>query len=59
MRKNVIFTLFYIKEPPQGIPKHFLESEPASEDATSYVLEEKIFSEIIVQKREIIKGETE
>lgn len=45
---------FYIKEPSQGIPKHYLESEPAVEDAQSRVISEKQFGEITIQKREIL-----
>ena len=46
---------FYIIEPPQGLPKLYLESEPAFEESRSKLISEMKFGELQVQKREIIK----
>jgi len=46
---------FYIIEPPQGLPKFYLESEPSFEDSRSKILSEMKFGELQVQKREITK----
>jgi len=42
---------FFIIEPMQGIPGHYLSLEIGAEDANSTVVEEKSFGEIRVQKR--------
>ncbi len=46
---------FYILEPPQGIPKLYLESEPGYEDSRSQILEEMRFGELKVQKRRMFE----
>ena len=42
---------FFIIEPMQGIPEHFLVYELGAEDVRSQLVEERRFGEIRVQKR--------
>jgi len=42
---------FFIKEPPQGLPKLYQETEAQAEDARSKLVEEMEFGELIVQQR--------
>lgn len=45
---------FFIKEPPQGIPRLYIESEQEAEDARSHLIEMKAFGDLEVQHRQII-----
>jgi 4-amino-4-deoxy-L-arabinose transferase-like glycosyltransferase len=42
---------FFIKEPPQGIPKLYQESEAQAEEARSKLVEEVKFGDLVVQQR--------
>jgi len=42
---------FFIKEPPQGLPKLYQETEAGAEDARSKLVEEVEFGDLVVQQR--------
>jgi len=46
---------FFIKEPPQGIPGIFIESEQGAEDVRSILIETQAYGDLEVQRRKMLE----